>query len=115
MQFFQKWLKPGGRFFIAAYATGEDPLSDEFRKYLEECQYPLWPIKKWQMTAEDVGFCDVSVQDITGDLKKSIEREIERMEKNRAEFVLVNKKCYTYRDKQACENTCAGESFREGR
>ena len=64
---------------------------DGWRRYQERRGYKLWGREKYQkMLEEEVGFADVRVTDVTGDLVEALIREEKEMEENKEEFVKVS-------------------------
>ncbi len=92
-------MKPGGELLVTEYLRGSAVRDggggggggDGWRRYQERRGYKLWGREKYQkVLEEEVGFADVRVTDITGDLVEALMREEREMEENKEEFVKVS-------------------------
>jgi len=82
-----KWLKPNGKLLITDYMVGEKEFTDEFKGYIASRSYALTPLRKYKEAAEAAKFSNVEAVDMTGQLLKTIETELEKAIENKQEFL----------------------------
>lgn len=83
-----KWLKPGGKVVFTDYGRGErQPYSDEFNQYLRQRQYHLCTRPQYEAVIKSKGFVDVKVTDYTHMFKQSLERELNKLQSRKEEFL----------------------------
>ncbi|CAJ0590797.1 unnamed protein product [Cylicocyclus nassatus] len=69
------------------YGVGHGELSEDFKKYVEQRQYFLRNREQIKEIAENVGFTDIVVENMTERFKEILGEERERVEKNKDEFL----------------------------
>ena len=80
-------LRPGGQLFVTDFCRGGGPLSDEFKTYVEECQYYLLALDEYVRTREAAGFGEVRMEDITTAFVEGLRHEQERLIDDREAFL----------------------------
>lgn len=81
---------------ITDYMVGEKEFTHEFKGYIASRSYTLSPLRKYKEAAEAAKFSNVEAIDITDQLQKTIEMELEKATENKQEFlqVLLKRNCY---------------------
>jgi phosphoethanolamine N-methyltransferase len=80
-------LSPGGRLVITDYARGKTPASPEFERYIEKTGYHVIEPQPYGELLRAAGFADVVVEDATARFIEILEREMDHLTANRAEFL----------------------------
>ena len=80
-------LRPGGQLFVTDFCRGGGPLSDEFKTYVEECQYYLLALDEYVRTLEAAGFGEVRMEDITTAFVEGLRHEQEQLIDDREAFL----------------------------
>uniref|UniRef100_A0A8C4QTT0 phosphoethanolamine N-methyltransferase n=1 Tax=Eptatretus burgeri TaxID=7764 RepID=A0A8C4QTT0_EPTBU len=90
LSLFQKlhrWLKPTGRFLILDYCSGEQPMSEDFQKFVNSTGFQLLAVPSFTKYLETAGFADVHVTDYTPQFVKHLKNELMHVKKNKEEFI----------------------------
>jgi phosphoethanolamine N-methyltransferase len=80
-------LAPGGKIVITDYARGQKPGSPEFERYIESTGYHVVEPRAYGRLLEDAGFVSVQVDDATTQFIEILQRESDRLESHRPEFL----------------------------
>lgn len=84
---FYKWLKPGGKVLISDYCRKSGTPSQEFAEYIKQRGYDLHDVETYGQMLKDAGFSEVKAEDRTDQFKDVLKRELERVEKEKEEFI----------------------------
>ncbi|KAI3746018.1 hypothetical protein L6452_08433 [Arctium lappa] len=84
---FYKWLKPGGKVLISDYCRKSGSPSQEFAEYIKQRGYDLHDVETYGQMLRDAGFGEVTAEDRTDQFKDVLKRELERVEKEKEEFI----------------------------
>ncbi|CAN6885937.1 unnamed protein product, partial [Brassica oleracea] len=84
---FFKWLKPGGKVLISDYCQSSETPSPEFSEYIKQRGYDLHDVQAYGQMLKDAGFNDVIAEDRTDQFMQVLRRELERVEKEKEEFI----------------------------
>ncbi|KAJ8302833.1 hypothetical protein KUTeg_019229 [Tegillarca granosa] len=84
---FFKWLRPGGKVLISDYCCSEGEHSDRFKAYVKQRGYNLLSPQQYGKVLEEAGFTNVKAEDRTDLFVKSLEKELERAETIKDEFL----------------------------
>ncbi|KFK39125.1 hypothetical protein AALP_AA3G204100 [Arabis alpina] len=84
---FFKWLKPGGKVLISDYCRSPKTPSAEFSEYIKQRGYDLHDVQAYGQMLKDAGFNDVIAADRTDQFVQVLRRELERVEKEKEEFI----------------------------
>jgi phosphoethanolamine N-methyltransferase len=79
--------EPGGRLVITDYAKGVGTRSPEFHSYIASTGYHVVDPSSYGKFLEGAGYVDVVVEDATDRFVAILEREIELLDANRADFL----------------------------
>jgi phosphoethanolamine N-methyltransferase len=80
-------LAAGGRLVITDYARGKSPASPEFEQYIEKTGYHVVDPAEYGRLLRAAGFTEVVADDATPRFIEILEREIDQLNTNRAEFL----------------------------
>jgi SAM-dependent methyltransferase len=72
-------LRPGGGLFLTDFCTAARP-SAGFRAYADACGWSLFSLDDYRRAMVDMGFVDVEVDDISPDLTRWMEIELDRLD-----------------------------------
>lgn len=84
---FYKWLKPGGKVLISDYCRKSGKSSEDFAEYIKQRGYDLHDVETYGKMLTDAGFGKVTAEDRTEQFKEVLTRELERVEKEKEEFI----------------------------
>ncbi|XP_071697903.1 phosphoethanolamine N-methyltransferase 1-like [Rutidosis leptorrhynchoides] len=84
---FYKWLKPGGKVLISDYCRKSGKPSQDFAEYIKQRGYDLHDVETYGQMLRDAGFGEVTAEDRTEQFKEVLTRELERVEKEKEEFI----------------------------
>ncbi|RID63380.1 hypothetical protein BRARA_E02393 [Brassica rapa] len=84
---FFKWLKPGGKVLISDYCKSSETPSPEFSEYIKQRGYDLHDVQAYGQMLKEAGFNDVIAEDRTDQFMQVLRRELERVEKEKEEFI----------------------------
>ncbi|CAF2100734.1 unnamed protein product, partial [Brassica napus] len=84
---FFKWLKPGGKVLISDYCKSSETPSPEFSEYIKQRGYDLHDVQAYGQMLKEAGFNDVIADDRTDQFMQVLRRELERVEKEKEEFI----------------------------
>ena len=84
---FYKWLKPGGKVLISDYCRKSGKPSEDFAEYIKQRGYDLHDVETYGKMLKDAGFEEVTAEDRTEQFKEVLQRELERVEKEKEEFI----------------------------
>ncbi|KAG2411176.1 Phosphomethylethanolamine N-methyltransferase [Vigna angularis] len=84
---FYKWLKPGGKILITDYCKSARSPSSEFAEYIKKGGYYLHDMTAYGKMLEDAGFDDLIVEDQTDQFVKTLEKELDALEKKKEDFI----------------------------
>ncbi|KAI4347261.1 hypothetical protein L6164_008085 [Bauhinia variegata] len=84
---FYKWLKPGGKLLITDYCKSAESPSLEFAEYIKEGGYHLHDMKAYSQMLKNAGFDDVTADDQTKLFLKSLQWELNALEKDKDGFI----------------------------
>jgi len=80
-------LAGGGRLVITDYARGKTPASPEFERYIETTGYAVVEPGEYGRLLQAAGFSDVVAGDASARFIEILQREMDQLVTNRAEFV----------------------------
>nr|BAC57960.1 phosphoethanolamine N-methyltransferase [Tripolium pannonicum subsp. tripolium] len=84
---FYKWLKPGGKVLISDYCRKSGKPSEDFAEYIKQRGYDLHDVETYGKMLKDAGFGEVIAEDRTKQFIEVLQRELERVEKEKEEFI----------------------------
>ncbi|KAL8201946.1 hypothetical protein R6Q57_011093 [Mikania cordata] len=84
---FYKWLKPGGKVLISDYCRKSGTPSGDFAEYIKQRGYDLHDLETYGQMLRNAGFEQVIAEDRTEQFKEVLSRELERVEKEKEEFI----------------------------
>uniref|UniRef100_UPI00398F1985 phosphoethanolamine methyltransferase n=1 Tax=Pristiophorus japonicus TaxID=55135 RepID=UPI00398F1985 len=84
---FHTWLKPGGKLLITDYCCGETPWSVPFEEYVRQRGYFLHTVQRYGQLLREAGFTGVRAEDRTRQFADILQRELQRIEGERAAFL----------------------------
>ncbi|KAL8246039.1 hypothetical protein R6Q59_007255 [Mikania micrantha] len=84
---FYKWLKPGGKVLISDYCRKSGTPSGDFAEYIKQRGYDLHDLETYGQMLRNAGFEQVIAEDRTEQFKEVLGRELERVEKEKEEFI----------------------------
>ncbi|RNA35062.1 phosphoethanolamine N-methyltransferase 3-like isoform X1 [Brachionus plicatilis] len=84
---FHSWLKPGGKIFYSDYICGPKPWSDEFQVYVEQREYDLLTMEKYENVLKESGFINIRTEDKTKMFVDYLNKELDHLVKGKDEFV----------------------------
>uniref|UniRef100_A0A8R1HK44 phosphoethanolamine N-methyltransferase n=1 Tax=Caenorhabditis japonica TaxID=281687 RepID=A0A8R1HK44_CAEJA len=82
-----KALKPGGKVLITMYGKGYGEQSDQFKEYVAQRAYFLKNLKEIGELAEQAGFVNVQLENMTPRFKEILIEERTHLEQNEQEFL----------------------------
>ena len=86
-QKFRRWLKPEGRLLITDYCISEAPVTQEFQAYLEDRQYQLLTVPKYEQMLRDTGFEQVRAENRTEQFIRLLSGELQKFENEKPTFL----------------------------
>nr|XP_043634875.1 phosphomethylethanolamine N-methyltransferase-like [Erigeron canadensis] len=84
---FYKWLKPGGKVLISDYCRKAGKSSEDFAEYIKQRGYDLHDVETYGKMLKAAGFGEVTAEDRTEQFIEVLQRELERVEKEKEEFI----------------------------
>uniref|UniRef100_UPI003590090E uncharacterized protein n=1 Tax=Myxine glutinosa TaxID=7769 RepID=UPI003590090E len=87
LQKIHRWLKPTGRFLILDYFAGEQAMSEDFQKFVENCGFQLPMVPSFTKDLKTVGFAVTNVTVYTPQFVEHLQNELLHIEKKKEEFI----------------------------